>query len=198
MKKILFALAMMISVSAFAATAGTIDYRQIDAAGFDKLTDVQKLAVIKSVAEQAAVATSAPVVSEKTIDQIDRWTTVGANLGKGLAATAKELGVAVNDFANTPIGKIATFLIIWHIMGTAVVHIFGAIAIWIFGVVAIRYITNRAYPATIKYDETKTNLFGNHPIISAERQRLSADMIGLLVVSYAMIAGAGALILFTM
>ena len=197
MKKILFAVAMMMSATAFAGSAvGSIDYRQVDAAGFDKLSDVQKLAVIKSVAEQAAVAASP--VSDATIDKIDRWSTVGANLGKGLAATAKELGVAVNDFANTPIGQIATFLIIWHIMGASIVHIVGAIAMWIFGAVAIRYITARAYPSTVTHDETKTNLFGNHPVKTSTRKELSAEMVGLLMAAYATVAGVGIWILFSM
>ena len=191
MKKILFAIAMILSVSAFAE----IDFRQIDAAGFNKLTDVQKLAVIKSVAEQAAVA-QAPM-SEATIDKIDRWSQVGANLGKGLAATAKELGVAVNDFANTPIGKVATFLIIWHIMGSAIVHIVGAIGIWIFGVVAIRYVVSWTYPTRITYDETKTNKFGNYPVKAVDRPGIGGEMAFGVMVAYAVVAGAGAVMLFT-
>ena len=191
MKKILFAIAMILSVSAFAE----IDFRQIDAAGFNKLTDVQKLAVIKSVAEQAAVA-QAPM-SEATIDKIDRWSQVGANLGKGLAATAKELGVAVNDFANTPIGKVATFLIIWHIMGSAIVHIVGAIGIWIFGVVAIRYVVSRTYPTQITYDETKANKFGNYPVKAVDRPGIGGEMAFGVMVAYAAVAGAGAVMLFT-
>ena len=191
MKKILFAIAMILSVSAFAE----IDFRQIDAAGFNKLTDVQKLAVIKSVAEQAAVA-QAPM-SEATIDKIDRWSQVGANLGKGLAATAKELGVAVNDFANTPIGKVATFLIIWHIMGSAIVHIVGAIGIWIFGVVAIRYVVSWTYPTRITYDETKTNKFGNYPVKAVDRQGFGGEMAFGVMIAYAVVAGAGAVMLFT-
>ena len=198
MKKILFAVAFVIfaASSSIAGPAASLDYRQVDAAGFDKLSDVQKIAVIKSVAEQAAAKTE--VVSDSTIDKIDRWSQVGANLGKGLAATAKELGVAVNEFAASPIGKVATALIIWHIMGASIMHVVGAILVWILGLVAIRYIMERSCPAKITYDVEKKNIFGNHPMLSKVRADISSEMVAVLLISHVVVLGTGIFIMFTM
>lgn len=178
-----------------AAYAGGIDWRAVNEAGFDKLTETQKADVIKSVALKAQ---EAKVADSVTVDKIDRWVQVGSNLGKGLAATAKELGVAVNEFANTPIGKLATALIVWNIMGSAIVHIVGAFVFWVLGFTAIRVIFNRAYPSDITYNTEIRNIFGNHPIIKAKRQELTSEGMAALIVVYAIVLGGGVAILFTM
>lgn len=40
-----------------------------------------------------------------------------------MASTARELGVEVNNFSQTRVGKIALFLIVWHLFGGMVVHV---------------------------------------------------------------------------
>lgn len=44
----------------------------------------------------------------------------GEELGKGLSGAVKELGVTFNEFANSRVGMIATFIILWHFVGKAV------------------------------------------------------------------------------
>lgn len=61
------------------------------------------------------------------------WIEVGERLGQGLAATARELGVAVNDFAKTPVGMVAIGLLVWNIMGSDIVHVGTAFGILFFG-----------------------------------------------------------------
>lgn len=51
------------------------------------------------------------------------WVDIGTSLGQGLAATARELGVAVNDFAKSPVGIIAIVLIVWNYMGDTIIHL---------------------------------------------------------------------------
>ena len=52
------------------------------------------------------------------------WVDVSASLGTALAATAREMGVAVNDFARSPVGKLATVLIVWKVIGDDIVKLF--------------------------------------------------------------------------
>lgn len=193
MKKFLIAFAALAMIGT--ASAEGMDWRAVDAAGFGKLTESQKADVIKQVTLKAQ---EAKAVDNATVDKIDRWVQVGANLGKGLAATAKELGVAVNEFANTPIGKLATVLIVWHIMGSVIVHIAGALVFWGLGFYAIRFIYNRAYPADIKYNTEVRNMFGNHPKIKEDRAALSGESMFMFLVAHAAVLGAGVWILFSM
>lgn len=51
------------------------------------------------------------------------WIDVGAGIGESLAATAGKLGVEVNKFATTPVGKLAMVLIVWHYMGDDIMGI---------------------------------------------------------------------------
>ena len=193
MKKFLIAFAALAMIGT--ASAEGMDWRAVDAAGFNKLTESQKADVIKQVTLKAQ---EAKAVDNATVDKIDRWVQVGANLGKGLAATAKELGVAVNEFANTPIGKLATVLIVWHIMGSVIVHIAGALVFWGLGLYAIRFIYNRAYSADIKYNTEVRNMFGNHPKIKEDRESLSGESMFMCFVAHAAVLGAGVWILFSM
>lgn len=55
------------------------------------------------------------------------WAEVGSSIGKGLVATANEMGVAVNDFARTPVGKIAVALIVWKVAGGDIIHVVVAL-----------------------------------------------------------------------
>jgi hypothetical protein len=77
--------------------------------------------------------------TKETAQKVSEWMAIGENLGKGLAGCAKELGVQVNDFVQTPVGKIASFIIIYKLIGRDVIHYgFGivffmiAISMWIY------------------------------------------------------------------
>lgn len=56
-------------------------------------------------------------------DDVERWAKLGENIGKSLGAAAKEVGVAVNDFAKTPVGILTTVLIVWHFMGATLMKL---------------------------------------------------------------------------
>jgi len=49
--------------------------------------------------------------------KVDEWTQVGANIGKGLVAAAKEIGTATVDFSKTDLGKITVGVIVWKVIG---------------------------------------------------------------------------------
>lgn len=52
-----------------------------------------------------------------TAKKAQEWIDIGNGIGTGLATTAEKLGIAVNKFAESPVGKMAMVLIIWNYMG---------------------------------------------------------------------------------
>lgn len=70
------------------------------------MTDDEKAAALARLEEKGA----AQITSE--------WIDVGEKLGKGLSATAREMGVEVNAFSQTPVGKLAVFLLVWNFFGS--------------------------------------------------------------------------------
>ena len=63
-----------------------------------------------------------------TVEVAEQWANVGANLGKGLAATAREMGMALNEFANSRVGTFAMVLIAWNFLGGTIMHLLTALS----------------------------------------------------------------------
>lgn len=97
---------------------------EVDVSG---LTDAQvadlqvKASSLKAtnLTEKAANMSTANPLSPNNISQ---YAELGKDLGVGLASTAKELGIAANEFAETPVGHIAMALIIYKVIGNSVLH----------------------------------------------------------------------------
>jgi hypothetical protein len=73
------------------------------------------------------------------VDTVKKWADIGTAIGSSLASSARQLGVAANDFAQTPVGKLTMAVIVWHFIGGQLVHIvFGAmwlviaIPLWVY------------------------------------------------------------------
>lgn len=71
----------------------------------------------------------------KDLDKAKQWVEFGEMIGKAIGSTAKELNVAVNEFVQTPVGKMALVLIVWKVAGREVFK-FGLGFLWlVFGVI---------------------------------------------------------------
>lgn len=62
-----------------------------------------------------------------TLDKVAEYAQVGEQYGKAIAATAKELGIAANDFLNTPAGLLTAGLIVWKIAGDDLLGVVGGL-----------------------------------------------------------------------
>lgn len=65
-----------------------------------------------------------------TLEKFSEYAEIGKAVGAGIAATARELGVAVNEFADSDVGRIALWLIIYKLVivgfaGTAIYYLLG-------------------------------------------------------------------------
>lgn len=193
MKKFFILLFLCISVSAFAGN--TTD--SVNGAGFNKLSESEKAEIIRLVAEKAATKKDQGAFNNITEDKVDRWITLGTNIGQGLAGAAKELGVAVNEFSQTSVGKLTVALIVWHMLGEQIVHVFSAIMIWVVGFTVLRYIFIKVYPVEVTYDAEKKNIFGNPVVKTVHHPDISGDVLGGFIFAAAVVLAVGAILLIT-
>lgn len=56
-------------------------------------------------------------ISEVVRKEASEWGELGANMGKAMVAAAKEVGVASNEFAQTPLGKITVAIVVYKLIG---------------------------------------------------------------------------------
>lgn len=115
MKKILLSLMLVMSVGVAIAN---------DVVDTTNLTDEQKAKAALYIAQMAKENPAAVVASSsKTVEVVKQWADIGTAIGSGLASSAKQLGIAANDFAQSPVGKFTVFLIAWHFIGATLIHI---------------------------------------------------------------------------
>ena len=163
------------------------------APGWDKLSDVQKAEIQKQIAEQAARAANAPLVS---VEKIDEYTQAGERVGKMLGGAAKELGVAVNTFIDTPAGKWTLALIIWKLMGASLTHIFGAVLTLVVGIGFIRVFMRRRIEEKVTYaPELFLGMFKRK--LSYERSCLDYSDVWFFSICTAIVIGASLIVLLT-
>lgn len=192
MKKFFAVILMAVSFSAFAGN----DSETVRNAGFARLSEAEKAEVIKMVADKAA-SKDASVPAALTEDKVEKWVKIGSNIGQGLAGAAKEVGVAVNDFSQTPVGQLAMLLIVWHMIGAQLIHVLGGILIWIVGIAIIRHMVARAYPSKITYSKEVKNMFGNYVVEKVEPMAISDDNAAGWLFAYGVVLIAGLIAIFT-
>lgn len=192
MKKFFAVILMVVSFSAFAGN----DSETVRNAGFARLSEAEKAEVIKMVADKAA-SKDASVPAALTEDKVEKWVKIGSNIGQGLAGAAKEVGVAVNDFSQTPVGQLTMLLIVWHMIGAQLIHVFGGIMIWIVGIAIIRHMVARTYPSKITYSKEVKNVFGNYAVEKVEPMAIDDSNAAGWLFAYGIVLIAGLIAIFT-
>lgn len=75
-----------------------------------------------------------------SIARANEWVDIGEGIGAGVAAAARETGQVVNEFAQTPVGKMTTFVILYKVVGKDIIGlIVGTIAIAVFTTIWLIY-----------------------------------------------------------
>lgn len=170
MKYIVAGLMMLFAFSAFAAV-------EIDTRG---LTDAQKAQLVQQ-AEQMKTATPGTVA-----DSVDQWVNIGEKMGKMLGGAAKEVGIAVNEFVQTPVGKMTAVLIVWNYMGSMIVHVVSGWALLIITFSIMFWYSRRVQKYVVEYDESKgRNWLGRYPVKSIKRDEMDGDTFGFILLGYA-------------
>lgn len=168
---------LLLTISLTCTNLFAINSDDVVSAGFNSLTDQQKAEVIKSVADQKLKTESTSTQAE-TVDTAQKWVNLGASIGKGLASSAKELGIAVNDFAKTSVGQWTMFLIIFSVIGNDIIHIGVGLIVLITGLTFTTLMLNRKHRWVREYDENTGKLIKNY------RNDLSGDTVGTFWLAY--------------
>lgn len=120
---VVLALSLFMSLSAVSATVD-IDVRNLDP---EQVAQLQ-LQAAKMAKEKTQIG--APTTPE----ELTQWVNFGTAIGQGLSSTAKELGVAADEIADTKVGKFAMVMIAWHYIGDDIVGVFFGFT-WLFTMV---------------------------------------------------------------
>lgn len=137
------------------------------------LTDAQTAQLEAQRAAMVAenVKNNTPVEQTKSaVDSANEWVKVGQGVGSGLASAARELGVAVNDFAATPVGQITVALIVWKVAGGDLVQLVVGLAY--FAVAAPAYLVFYRKAWAPKHVHTEYYETGKIKSVTREEQDL--------------------------
>ncbi len=119
-------------------------------------------------------------VPGETIQNAREWVDLGTALGQALGGSARELGIATNEFAMTPVGKVATVLIVWKIMGRDIVHLVMGPLLMLCLLPAWWYFYRRTFVIKqIEYGNTKEHGFKRRYIFfnADDRAKLSEGQV---------------------
>jgi len=188
MKSFIAVLMFVFALPAFAQ----LNSSNVNQAGFNQLTEEQKAQVVQHVATLAAQQSGPQAVVEKA----NTWAQVGQGLGQGLVAMAREMGVAVNEFAGTTVGKIATVMLLWHYMGNDLMRLAAGFVVAVVGLGYLRWLMNHQFPTEIRYSETEKNVFGNRVVVNRRRASVNAEAAFLYFIGAVVVIGAAALTAF--
>jgi L-fucose isomerase-like protein len=111
---LIFIVLMLLSGAGFSQTQYTINVPS-------NLTEAQ-IAQLQSSANNM-VATDSSSSMPKSIAE---WKEISNILSDSLIATAQKLGITVNEFASSGVGRLLTIVLLWNYLGESLVHlIFG-------------------------------------------------------------------------
>lgn len=101
---------------------------------------------------------------EMTPNDVREWGSLAKEFGTAVGATAKELGIAVNDFLATPAGILITVYLFWSKLGGIIIGIPFVITIW-FAFFKV-WNTFRRTPEAFEYKPVLFGLFNKKYVTS--------------------------------
>jgi hypothetical protein len=140
-KKLLACSIMLFAALTTAYAAPATSASEIKSIDVSTLTPEQKASLMSQAAELQKQSVQPPAnISETVRNEASAWGELGANMGKAAVSAAKEIGVAANDFVQTPLGKITMAIVIFKVIGASVIKLvvggsllvfFLSIALWL-------------------------------------------------------------------
>jgi hypothetical protein len=122
-----------------------------------ELTEVQK-AELALQAAKAREAQNRPSIPVQVRQEAEAWSQLGTNVGTALIAAAKEIGVAANEFASTPLGQVVTFAVFFKMFGREFIDLLIGLPLLAIGVPALLRVALRGTIIEEKF-ETKPFLW---------------------------------------
>jgi hypothetical protein len=102
----------------------------------------------------------------------------------------------VNQFVETPVGKLTAALIVWNYMGNMVVHVVSGWVLLAISWGLLFWYSKRLNRVYIEYDVSSgRNWLGRYPIKSIKKDEMSENNIMALIIGY---VASGIVSLFVM
>jgi hypothetical protein len=95
-----------------AIAISSVAMAQVDTSGMTT-EDIAKLQLEAEKLKKERVSQA----DRMSVDKAKEYIELGEMVGKAMGSAAKELNMAVNDFAQTPVGRTAMILIVWKVIG---------------------------------------------------------------------------------
>ena len=142
----------------------------------------------------AATARAGANTPEAQAQKVSQYVEIGKGIGQGLGSAAREMNIAVNDFAKTPVGQVTMALIVYKVVGSKLIGVLGSI-IW-FGIMLplwVVFFNKTCYPKDVRitYDKETGKKTGKTVTVpSADDGNIAGyRMIFLLVLAVICISG---------
>lgn len=84
---------------------------------------------LKKEAEMISAERKGLMVEENTPERISEYANIAGQVSQALVVAARELGVAANDFMQTPAGLLVVFVILFKVLGDTLLAIAGAVLV---------------------------------------------------------------------
>ena len=127
---------------------------------------------VKAVETQIAQAKRQ---AKPELTAMDTAVELGRIIGSGLVATARELGIAANDFAKSDLGKVVMYILVWKYLGQDILGLAVGIPVIIAGIaIGLRLIRSASWETTVKeyaYTPVFWGLFTRKRIAKDERTK---------------------------
>lgn len=95
-------------------------------------------------------------------------------MGKAIVGGAKEIGMAANDFAVTPLGKVTVGIVAYKLVGRDIIKFVIGFLILIFGIgIGVKLIFTSTFAAKTEYQPRLWGLY--HKRVVLERTQFSDD-----------------------
>lgn len=108
----------------------------------------QKKLLAAQEASNSVVSITKPDGTIST-EKLSEWGKIAQEFAKALGIAAKEMGIAIDDFLGTTAGKLTAIIIIYHVMGEAILGIFLGIPLmfvsWYVGYKLFKFISVKDY-----------------------------------------------------
>jgi hypothetical protein len=149
----------------------------------DGLTPAQK-AELQLQAAKLAEENGQDKSAQSQIKKAKEWAELGTQVGVALVATAKELGIAVEDFSHTSVGKITIGMICWKLVGKEIVRSFIGIGLLVIGIpLWCKYFNKLCLVQQIEYKDGKMSKISYKDVRDLEGIRFAMVFILLALVA---------------
>lgn len=81
------------------------------------LTQQQILELGLQAEKMKTEATNPTNISATVRQEASAWAALGSNIGVAMVGAAKEIGVAANEFSQTSLGRVVTFVVVYKLIG---------------------------------------------------------------------------------